>query len=153
MPIKSSIGQAHTCRHTQSLARIYQLNMKKEKWKFQRAASSRLKSKQPKNKKKPKEEEEEERSESCGLKLRCLAAIFTHGFYFFVFILLISLSHLKLCCCFFLIMRIYPFIVHLDKEFNKIEYLQKPKNYWFFGFVSLLLSSDIVFSLSFHWSH
>lgn len=151
MPIKSSIGQAHTCRHTQSLARIYQLNMKKEKWKFQRAASSRLKSKQLKNKKKPKEEEE--RAERCGLKLRCLAAIFTHGFYFFVFILLISLSHLKLCCCFFLIMRIYPFIVHLDKEFNKIEYLQKPKNYWFFGFVSLLLSSDIVFSLSFHWSH
>lgn len=49
--------------------------------------------------KKPKEEEEK-RAESCGLKLRCLAAIFTHGFYFFVFILLISLSHLKLCCFF-----------------------------------------------------
>lgn len=60
MPIKSSIGQAHTCRHTQSLARIYQLNMKKEKWKFQRAASSRLKSKQPKNKKNQKKKKKKE---------------------------------------------------------------------------------------------
>lgn len=119
MPIKSSIGQAHT--HTHSLSHASIPNQHEErKMKFQRPALSRLREeKKPRQQRRTQEKKtiktKKKKEPICGLKMRADHLLLQ--FIDFTFPSLVVL-------CFSWSVRIYPFIVHLDKEFNKIEYLQ-----------------------------